>query len=154
MLKSCYRDQNELAKPKIILVILIILILLFSASCKRVEWFSETPAGFHGVWVESDETWTGSMEVRQQLVLSARTVSWLANEDGFVDLPVVQVSASGNKWVIFCGAPNEDHIASTRLSLIQRGDGRLVASEIVSTGWSGPGAQTDTLYEVGVFRRR
>lgn len=133
---------------------LVILVLLALVSCKQTEWLPEIPDDIHGAWVESDETWPGSMEVRQELVLSAQAVRWLANEDGFIDLPVAQVSVSGNKWIVFCGARNEDYIANTRLSLIQRSDGRLLVKEIVPTGWSGPGVEPDEIFAVGVFRRK
>lgn len=111
-------------------------------ACEKTEWLDEPPLVVRGVWVEQTDRVLKGLETADTVHVARDAVRFVRYDPYEVIRrslcsPIRTVSKTGDRYVLFCGARDEDHIAQTRLEMEIGELGRMAfISEVRATGVS------------------
>lgn len=137
----------------------VLLLSILCASCgPDTQWADAPPPDLHGVWIQQSEDVARGIEFADTVRVSPDT---LIHSDPHTDgalnrrvcTPIRSVSRNEDLidtyFVIFCGRPNDDHVAEIRIEIDpnERFD-EAVVGEVVGTGWG-----EDAYFSIGRFAK-
>lgn len=115
--------------------VLLLLTIVFCIGCNNTRWLNEPPDEFLGHFAQVSDGIIQGYEEPILLSISKKSFDYFSPGDqSNHHLPILKVSLTHKKIVIFCGEKNDNFIASDRFELFWSKNNYLIVSSIVPTG--------------------